>query len=180
MTCKSILTNLGMMYAVGIDEDDLIKIENVKEAGCLVRSTSAYMDPGGMLYLKSPIMTFQVHGVNFEVRADKAEGMLRLLDMTLDFGPYKAFPCHIGWMVVPPHMIDGIREGLKTISLSDEALHAQLDIEEVLANCPSIIRMVPQEINIENEKNCPECGGEMFSALELICNKCFEKRQGSS
>lgn len=179
MTCRSILTECGMFYCVDLIEHELLSTNKVKTAGVLSRSDVANLDPGGMLYLKSPIETFQINGVSFEIRVDKAAPMAHLVKNAKEFGEYYAFPCHVGWMVIKKELLVPLAEKLEEISKSDAALHALLDIEEAISKCKVIIRNIPKEVNIE-DSICPQCEKIMLSPLEIICHRCFENRQGSS
>lgn len=138
---RSILTNIGMFYTVDITANELLGIKDIKVANCMYETEIANLDPGGMLYIKSPLEGFTIGSTKFDIRLDKVCPMLRrIIDYTKDMGPYKAFPSHIGHMVVRKEIIEPLVTKLQEMQKTDAVLHANLDFDEAIEKCTYVVK----------------------------------------
>lgn len=96
---------------------------------------SCSLDPGGMYCMKIPHKEFEVEGFNFDVQLSRIEEVIECMDVgDTNIPGYIIFP-NFRWMIVMPKLVfHKVREKLKEIEMSDEALNSELMEKEIREN----------------------------------------------
>lgn len=128
------------IYCIFGDLERALSFLKLGEFVKLNETDSCHLDCGGMMFIHSPTRHFDVGPFKFSIQVDKASGVERLLEKTKEFGPYSVFRNYPGFLVVPTEIIPSLKEVVREISMSDDALHAHLDREIAIAGCKQVIR----------------------------------------
>lgn len=118
-----------------------LEIEKVK---------SLDLDPGGMYFTKTQHLKFDIDGVTCDIQATKIDWVLEELEDAREIIPgFHQFRMWIVNIILPTAFMGKLKEKLTELRTSSEALHAQLDEEEVLTQLEAsrdIVRLkLPRE-----------------------------------
>ena len=105
--------------------------ESVKDLPCEFVSFRKYdvcsLDPGGMYCTKIPHKEFEVDGYKFDVQFSRIEEVIECMDMGKERIPgYIRFPNFRCLIIIPKDVFGKVRDILKEIEMSDEALSFEL------------------------------------------------------
>jgi len=108
------------------------------------------LDPGGMYFTKTPHLKFDIDGVTCDIQATKIDWVRDELEFAKERIPgFYRFRMWLLNIVIPTSFMAKLKVKLAELSTSDEALHAQLDEEEVLTQLEAnrdIVRLkLPRE-----------------------------------
>jgi len=110
--------------------------ESVKDLVCEFVSFDVKclsLDPGGMYCMKIPHKEFTIDGFAFDVQLSRIEEVLYLMEFSKERIPgYIRFPLWRWFVIVPKDVFKKVKEYLKELEKSDEALHAELTEKEIL------------------------------------------------
>lgn len=140
-----------LRLAAGISKESLEKYFGSVEA--LEGGEVLRLDPGGMEWLKDPIINFSIDGYNFSSRATKV-GLNKLLleqyrNNERHPGMYR-IPQFIGALYLTKDLVKKLIKKLKELEISDEVLNAHLDWEKQFSEIQEktggvFVRGIPKE-----------------------------------
>lgn len=135
ITPKNIVMMCGLSEMERIDAFDNMGID--KHTLMWERNEPSHLDPGGMQFIGAPERLISIirpgRIYEFTVSVDKAEGMLYLIEnKSKIIGNFTSVPGFTGPYVFPTNIVKSLSDELRLISKSDQAMHAQLDIESKL------------------------------------------------
>lgn len=94
--------------------------------------TSCELDPGGLLFWKTPWIRFSIDGINFDVQISRAGEMLHLLEYAEERIPgYIRFLTFGMFVIISKELFNKVKIKLKEIEMSDEGLNAELEELEI-------------------------------------------------
>jgi hypothetical protein len=90
------------------------------------------LDPGGMYFMKTPHVQFEIDGYKFDIQISRIEQVLYLMNRAKERIPgYMRFPMWRWLMIFPKDVFERVKVKLEEMEKSDDAMHAELTEKEV-------------------------------------------------
>jgi hypothetical protein len=111
----------------------------VKDLPCEFVSFREYdvcsLDPGGMYCLKIPHTQFEIDGYKFDIQLSRIEEVIECMDLGKERIPgYIRFPNFRCLVIMPKDLFGKVRDKLKRLEMSDEALSSELIEKDIKDN----------------------------------------------
>jgi hypothetical protein len=107
-----------------------------------------HLDPGGMVYIGSGTIDFEVRGISFSVYPNQVGGAIMAMSHgSVDDNRYPGFTRgNMGYFcyMLPSEFWKEVKIKLVELERRDEVLHAELNMQKVLDH-PGILRVEPDE-----------------------------------
>ena len=108
------------------------------------------LDPGGMYFMKTPHVEFDIDGITCDMQLTKIDGVLEYMSRAKERIPgYMRFRMWYWNYVMPIAFFNKLKAKLDDVNKQDEVMHAHLDEDAVRfkieAECPYVRFNIPCE-----------------------------------